>query len=147
MNLENMNKVIEFLRTLEESKFNFRAVVSSQTVDENSHICGSVCCAVGWFPKIFPDTVYWGSTCTEAAYNTHVSTRHTTGYQRVAAEVLDISDHHAVALFTPVSPGEDLYGFLRKAQATLGLQHLDEHASPMQVARNLEHYKNEQLRG
>lgn len=60
INLKNLKKLIDFLEDLEESKFNFAEVVSSQ--DENN--CGTVCCAIGWTPAIFPDLVSW-SNCPE----------------------------------------------------------------------------------
>lgn len=58
INLDNMDKLIKFLKTLKENQFNFREVVSDSQLDEEDNICGTVCCAVGWFPAIFKE-VKW----------------------------------------------------------------------------------------
>ena len=50
MNIENFNKLINFLNNLEKEKFNLSTVVNEYDFIND---CGTVCCAVGWFPNIF----------------------------------------------------------------------------------------------
>lgn len=47
-------KLADFLDTLEPEKFNINSFVA--TMDRG---CGSVCCALGWCPKVFPDDWVW----------------------------------------------------------------------------------------
>ena len=48
--IKRFQKLIKFLERLPPSKFNFTSYFYE--VDENE--CGTVCCAVGWLPKVFP---------------------------------------------------------------------------------------------
>ena len=57
MNKERLNKVAEFLDQLDESEFSYGELVKSWS--GGSHPCGSVCCALGWFPKIVPNDWIW----------------------------------------------------------------------------------------
>ena len=62
---QNVEKLITFLQKLPDEKFNFSNLVTEYTgVDD--HRCGTVCCAYGWFPEIFPKDFKWaafGSRC------------------------------------------------------------------------------------
>ena len=51
----------DFLDTLPEEQFEFDAVVSEwdRTKDKP---CGSVCCAIGWAPMVFPELIKWDQT-------------------------------------------------------------------------------------
>ena len=51
---ERLLKIADFLEELPPEKFNFRDYVS-----ESKNDCGTVCCAIGWLPKIFPEDFYW----------------------------------------------------------------------------------------
>jgi len=102
MNKSNFQKVIDFLKALSTEKFNFEKVITNHKVDNQGHICGTVCCAVGWFPKIFPGEVEWDWDRYCAG---QISVRQTNGdgrgYIETAAKMLDISEAHAFVLFTP----------------------------------------------
>lgn len=52
---QRLLRVARFLDKLPEEKFDFSKVVSHR--DENC--CGTVCCAVGWMPKIDPKNWFW----------------------------------------------------------------------------------------
>ena len=45
----------DFLDKLPKKKFNFRRVVT-----QYEDGCGTVCCAIGWLPKVFPRKWGWG---------------------------------------------------------------------------------------
>jgi hypothetical protein len=54
MNKERLLTIATFLDNLPPEKFNFDRYV---TKHENG--CGTVCCAIGWFPQIFPEIWIW----------------------------------------------------------------------------------------
>lgn len=51
---DRLLKLAEFLDTLKPEKFNFNDIVS-----ESKDSCGTVCCAVGWCPTVFPRSWAW----------------------------------------------------------------------------------------
>lgn len=54
MNKKRLLKLAAFLRKLPAEKFNINDVVTRW--DNN---CGSICCAMGWTPKVFPKLIQW----------------------------------------------------------------------------------------
>lgn len=54
MNKTRLLKLARFLESLPPESFNFSDVVSKSTES-----CGSVCCAIGWTPKVFPKLIKW----------------------------------------------------------------------------------------
>lgn len=58
MNKHRIQKIIKFLRKLEPDKFYFPTVIKEHDSTSGT-VCGTVCCAIGWFPKIFPDDFIW----------------------------------------------------------------------------------------
>lgn len=56
-----LNKLADFLDGLDPKKFDFASVVAKSYRDQNGRLCGSVCCAIGWTPVVFPRVVEWGS--------------------------------------------------------------------------------------
>lgn len=56
MNIERLNKIAEFLDKLGPENFDLQNFVTSFDIDNH---CNSVCCAVGWFPAIFPEDFDW----------------------------------------------------------------------------------------
>jgi len=61
MNLTQRRRLLKLARFLEKlpaSKFDFSEIVTfSKKV--RGHECGTVCCAIGWTPKVFPKTWKW----------------------------------------------------------------------------------------
>lgn len=53
---DRMNKLADFLSTLPRRKFRMEDWVS----EADDHKCGTVCCAVGWAPAVFPRHWKWG---------------------------------------------------------------------------------------
>lgn len=96
---ERFFQLIKFLERLPKKKFNFGHVVES--VDENN--CGSVCCAIGWTPALFPDLVQWnGKSRTPWALSTNGNWAY---YPDVASELFGIDPSIAGDLFTPEDQG------------------------------------------
>lgn len=56
MNIERLNKIAEFLDKLEPENFDLQNFVTSFDIDNH---CNSICCAIGWFPTIFPEDFDW----------------------------------------------------------------------------------------
>ena len=57
MYYDRLLTLAKFLNTLQPKQFNFQNWV---TEFDYGNSCGTVCCAVGWMPKIFPLDVKWG---------------------------------------------------------------------------------------
>lgn len=55
--VKRLRKLIAFLRALPRKNFNFRRIVTRAKA--NGHVCGTVCCAVGWMPAVFPRFAKW----------------------------------------------------------------------------------------
>ena len=53
---KRLEKLIGFLKVLDRKKFDFGNVVR---IWDDKHKCGTVCCAMGWTPAIFPGLVKW----------------------------------------------------------------------------------------
>jgi hypothetical protein len=45
-----LRQLIEFIRELPDEQFDFSRIVK----EVDRHECGTVCCAAGWLPKVFP---------------------------------------------------------------------------------------------
>lgn len=56
---QRLAKLAAFLRELPSKKFDFQWVVREFDPKTN---CGTVCCAVGWTPKVFPKLVKWADS-------------------------------------------------------------------------------------
>lgn len=51
-------KLADFLQELPKEKFDFAHIVREEQ-NSKGKTCGTVCCAVGWLPKIFPRHWKW----------------------------------------------------------------------------------------
>lgn len=103
MNIENFNKLIQFLNNLEKEKFNLSTVVNKYDFIND---CGTVCCAVGWFPNIFQNCS-WKTyenhdfVDVELNYEEERERNNVRGFVNVAASLLEIPHLHASCLFSP----------------------------------------------
>lgn len=122
----NLRKLIAFLRELPLEKFFFGSVVEQGDL----HGCGTVCCAVGWMPKVFPDRVKWVKTF--GLWNVQLVDSMMEGgwWEGVASEVFGISEDMAADLFAPY----------RQHKAHKSLSCLGDDAKPGEVADMLEAY-------
>lgn len=94
MNKERLLKLADFLEELPETKFNFLEVIYKYDEINN---CGSVCCAVGWTPRLFPDEVSWDGF--QKLINPHTNTQEP--YTDVAERLFGINISDAEGLFSP----------------------------------------------
>jgi hypothetical protein len=86
MNIEKLLKLCDFLDTLPPEKFNYDK-------------CGTVCCAVGWLPKLFPDDWEWLKYNADGvAYKNYNNPEYRTPALQ-AALFFDIPDDDARKLF------------------------------------------------
>lgn len=105
MNKDKLLQLAVFLDKLPAEKFHFDQVVTE--FDENSPdgMCGSVCCAMGRCPVLFPEEVQWsGSKCPGDAL-IDMTTGDSKDYLDIAMTMFGIEEYQAEALF---SPGEQL---------------------------------------
>jgi hypothetical protein len=92
VNKKNFKILIDFLKELPINKFNIVDMVTDYDIDED---CGTVCCAVGWFPAIFPKRCQWQANGDGLIFDGGF---HWT-YSYMASEILQIPRDHATALF------------------------------------------------
>lgn len=90
-------KMIQFLKELPEDKFDFSDVVSKYD-DENK--CGTVCCAIGWTPIIFPNLVHWNPPSDEVC-ELSMTEGLSYHFSIIAAKLFGLTQTLAEWLFTP----------------------------------------------
>jgi len=118
--VDRLRKLADFLDKLPPAHFNFGVTRADVSVSaENT--CGTVGCAIGWCPKVFPklcrvdndgDVVIGPSGC----------------YWGVGAELFNMTAYHARDLFTP------------DARSPATGRALGRNATPKQVARRIRTY-------
>lgn len=128
----NLTKLIEFLEKLEPKKFDFRSIV--REFKKNGHTCGTVCCAIGWIPAVFPKRARWQAT-TGWDNEPMVVVRFkgddgVEDLKGVAAKFFGMNFNTSEGLFVPDS----------QKQVHLSLRHVSERAKPRTVARMLRKY-------
>lgn len=67
---ERLAKLADFLDTVPPEKFAFYTVMDIDGLKDplealaaGSHPCGTVGCAIGWTPAVFPESLVWQSRC------------------------------------------------------------------------------------
>ncbi len=121
-----MEKLAEFLDKLSRKEFNFAEVVSEANIAKK---CGTVCCAMGWTPVVFPRLVEFSLDEDEIRWSDVVFKKSgERGYVEVAEELFEISYAEAEYLFTP------------NQQHYLGVKDLGNFATPIQAAKLLRKY-------
>jgi hypothetical protein len=89
-------KLAAFLEKLPRRKFDFDSVVRSWARGKKA--CGSVCCAMGWCPAVFPKRVSWDSSPDAISYLKLDGMP--TEYDTAAELLFSIPYEDACALFT-----------------------------------------------
>lgn len=120
--------LIEAVKRREPEKFNFGEVVADYEVQRGGRVCGTVCCAIGMTPEVFPDEVQWTGSALIGPIRLSMD-----GcglyFHRVAEKLFGIERDLAYCLF---SPG------LEFLHAELPL--CTEEASPAEVAEMMEKF-------
>lgn len=91
-----LEKLAAFLDKLPRKKFDFSDVV---TAFDPEKYCGTVGCAIGWTPAVFPDLVEWGRNCYGA--NVFLRATHRGGYNHVAENLFGVTYDESEKLFSP----------------------------------------------
>lgn len=123
MNKQRMLKLADFLDNLPPKKFDFGSFRG-----EGAASCGTIGCAIGWMPSVFPRVCKsWVGEKVEGGYTLSDDVQL---YEfDEAAEVLDIDVDHCRDLFTPT---ENL--------TELKPQFLPVSATPKQVAKRIRQF-------
>lgn len=121
-------KLIEFLEKLPRRKFDFSKVVAKGK--QNGHYCGTVCCAAGWLPAIFPRLVKW--TPPDENLKAYIALRKqgVQTFSEVTESVFGMNYETAEYLFLPD----------KQRYVDSRLTSLPDTATPKQVARMLRAY-------
>lgn len=121
MNTQRLLQLASFLRKLPPERFDFSRVVRHETP------CGTIGCAMGWTPAVFPELVEW--TKDKYLYPlTLCSTGYPMDYDAIASRIFEMDQGEAFRLFTPGEQGE------------LDMEELEDNATPSQVADLIEEY-------
>ena len=101
MNKTKLLKLADFLESLTKKQFNFSQVVEKY---DKATKGGTICCAIGWMPAVFPKEVQWNVKFTNGEHMRMASVTDPDGqenYEVIAARVLGISADTVVSLFFP----------------------------------------------
>jgi hypothetical protein len=134
VNIKRLLKLASFLQKLPDSHFNF-GVVRNRCKKSKENTCGTVGCAIGWTPSVFPELVRLGRA--ELSWRRGGSRlpvmrigefKNDPYYESVARGLFGMSKSHAFNLFTPYrqSPADQDYCL--------------EGATPKQVAKRIRTY-------
>lgn len=120
---QRLLKLAKFLRELPEEKFYFGDYVRDFDTEHN---CGTVCCAIGWMPKVDPKNCKWVRHRTRYSCVAYGSTVEDNSWTDAWCKYFQISRAQFGYLFLPYNMGSDLTN----------------NASTIQVAINIEEFVN-----
>ena len=121
---KRLEKLIGFLKNLNRKKFYFNNVVD--TWDEKGE-CGSICCAIGWTPVIFPRSIKW------------VPGSHDLFVKKInKQDRFDRVSYHLFGIHPDLS--FDLFRARNQYQVNKNLNNLPNKATPKAVAKMLEKF-------
>lgn len=106
MNVQRLLKLADFLEKLPRKKFDFRTVITGPKPPRKELDCGSVACAMGWTPAVFPRLVEAYVFSDEDPENIEMDVRlkadkECDDYCTVAEELFGLDEKSATGLFTP----------------------------------------------
>jgi hypothetical protein len=128
MKLDKMKTLIAFLKNLDKSKFDINHIISQY---DYKNQCGTVCCAIGWFPAIFPEECQWY----ESELFIHGKSKI---FSKIAHDVLGIPERHADVLFSPFDIVKSHDHCMKVSMPYITL--CDYRSTPLEVAEMLERY-------
>jgi hypothetical protein len=112
MNAKRLLKLAAFLRQLPPHKFNFDVITyqvgkpMAKALAAREEHCGTVACAIGWLPAVFPRSVLWDSGSNVYTYPLVVLKRDLNATNFTAAQKLFGLDYHdSRYLFDPDRSG------------------------------------------
>lgn len=126
---DRMLQLAEFLDQLSQSEFYFASVISQMNEETG---CGTVCCAIGWTPAVFPDLVRWPTKSEiQVDGSAEMFLLDRPGepcFTEVAAQIFRMPEHHAEFIFSP--------GHYSPADGS----ELEDTATPQEVAERIRTY-------
>lgn len=136
MDRVKLAKVAGFLMALPSQKFNFAEFAYEgglpmlEALAKGAEYCGTVGCAVGWLPAIFPDEAVWHYTAGPLAARPFVECirTHRRGFE-AAQDILDIDFRVSQYLFYP--------GGVRVGTSNAYSNNLTIDAEPQDVAEHI----------
>lgn len=129
MMTKRLLKLADFLDTLPRQKFNFDRIAEQSGKPMLAALltgktrCGTVACAIGWMPAVFPRHLKW-SSADELRPDVHLRADEAMTDFDAASVFFDIAIEEADFLFTPGSLDNGWSG-------------LPGHATPKRVARHI----------
>lgn len=116
----NRTRMLQFLREeCPPEQFDFR-----YTVKEDDGHCGTVCCAIGWTPRLFPEQVKW---CSGLGSVEAIDDPKCRGFLLIGPLLFGLPDSVSAIVFVPDGRGPDG-----------NLPYCGDRATPQQVADRLE---------
>lgn len=107
MNADRLNKLADFLDTLNEQQFNFE-IVAKRVCKSDTITCGTVGCAIGFTPHVFPELVKYedreGLPDNEVTVEMIDSPRAGHNYSQIGQLLFNIPYIDSMRLFAPDCP-------------------------------------------
>jgi len=138
----------DFLDRLTLAQFDFDHIIFDANCPLKYPGCGTIGCAIGWTPHVFPDLVKYGwsgdgniriqknaskmSRVTVMSRDTRIGERRPS-YTEIASDIFDIPRYHARVLFAPRRDDPDIPPLVSS---------LGGNATPQQVASRIRDYAN-----
>lgn len=96
---DRLLQLAAFLEPLPPEKFDFRRIMTAS----DGHGCGSVACALGWLPAVFPNLVGWIKIGAPPYFELVIRLHNKGGINPIdiAEELFGITEHEAEVLFVP----------------------------------------------
>lgn len=131
MEAEKLMKLARHLVTVPASRFNFRVIVSGTVIPTVEDNCGTMACALGNLPFVFPERF---------DYRMNKYGRVGVYDKEQDLELEYITYVEPVCSFFDLSANEVLGLFSAYEQAYIGLMELTDAATPLEVAKNIASY-------
>lgn len=116
IHIKRLEKLAAFLDKLPRKKFDFSILVAER--DEDG--CGTICCAIGWIPAVFPKLITW-------------------------REMRTLTITKVTWFLFGIFNGEDTYRLFFPRSSTNRASALPPSATPKQVAREIRKFICEKL--
>lgn len=122
---DRLLKLATFLEKLPRKKFNFNTVVTGPDIPNKTFSCGSVACAIGWCPVVFPSLAAYVTGSDGWPWTVKTMSDGRDGYVPTGMNLFGLTYDESNALFSPDCGSE------------IGLPSLPDTATPKQVAKNI----------
>ncbi len=124
LHAERLMKLARFLYKLPREKFNYAVVIEGKDIPNDTFSCGTVGCAIGWTPMVFPERFEWRTLKHRVGLFDKADHREMTNgnFVSTAMDFFDLSSSQVQGLFTP------------GMQDCIGMDDMEDNASPKDVA-------------